>query len=172
MFCPYRSPPSLSRRLIAGWVLTGKGLGSIRSATATTFSSAVLDPHYSERAEWAKAGAAGGISTNFPITAHAKPGDDLHALIDTPRSQSPARSIDHVCRPPHARSRLQAAPPNYPQFRHPPLMIEASAHVTVLDTEIGGAHHRGTGAGYFNITCSAYTLVDHVNLNNLRHVDM
>ena len=51
-------------------------------------------------------------------------------------------------------------------------MIEASAHVTVLDTEIGGAHHRGTGAGYFNITCSAYTLVDHVNLNNLRHVDM
>lgn len=51
-----------------------------------------------------------------------------------------------------------------------PVMIEASAHITVLDTEVAGAHNKGAGAGYFNITRSAYTLVDGGNIHAIRHL--
>lgn len=52
-----------------------------------------------------------------------------------------------------------------------PVLIEASRHVTVRDTEIDGAHNKGgRGAGYFNITRSEYTLVERVRVRDLRHV--
>jgi hypothetical protein len=52
-----------------------------------------------------------------------------------------------------------------------PVLIEASRHVTVRDTEIEGAHNKGgRGAGYFNITRSEYTLLEKVRVRDLRHV--
>jgi hypothetical protein len=51
-----------------------------------------------------------------------------------------------------------------------PVIIEASQHLTVLDTEVTGAHNKGLGAGYFNITRSAYTLVDGVTIRDIRHL--
>lgn len=51
-----------------------------------------------------------------------------------------------------------------------PVMIEASTHVSVVASEIGDAHNKGSDAGYFNITRSAYTLVDGVNVHAIRHL--
>lgn len=242
------------------------------------YDSALLDPHYPDMAEWAKAGVTGGIPVDLPIVARAKPGDDLQALIDatavTPppgsstasaarviqlapgdyplttalnlrsgvvlrgastgtsklhiklrgtfaadRERGPdgfstwttgilGRDIHHAgledltvsydesLPPPPSLLNAPAAFINDPRgatdlwvvairltlardcwllrcnIRNSgthPLMIEASAHVTVLDTEVGGAHNKGNGAGYFNITRSAYTLVDGVNVHDIRH---
>jgi hypothetical protein len=54
-----------------------------------------------------------------------------------------------------------------------PLLIERSKHISVLDSEIRGAHNKGgKGAGYVNITRSQYVLLDRVTLKDLRHLSI
>lgn len=50
-----------------------------------------------------------------------------------------------------------------------PIMVEASSHLTIADTEVSGAYNKGEGAGYFNITRSAYIRLDGIGVRAIRH---
>jgi hypothetical protein len=251
---------------------------SVGWCETSKFDPALLDSRYPDMSEWAKAGVSGGVPTDLPVVAQAKPGDNLQALIDATATTPTAGTAIALARV------IQLAPGEYPlnatlqlrsgvvlrgsptgtsklhiklrgtftedRERGPdgfstwttgilgrdvhhagledltvsyddslpppptlltapaafinnpngvadlwvvavrftlardcwllrckilnsgthPVMIEASAHVTVAETEIAGAHNKGSGAGYFNITRSAYTLVDGVNVHDIRHL--